>query len=405
MSSPTRVLYFVSRFPHVSETFVLRELNEVAALDGFEVDLASLFPPSNPFVHPAAKPWLARVQRPTVKASIAAWLWWSVRRPAQMLKILAEVVAGSVSRPRVLIRNLATLAVAAAHARRIAADPPDHLHAHFASYPTLAAWFCHRLLDVPYSFTAHAHDIFLHQCLLRRKVEEARFVVGISERNRRFLQPYTKDGAPPIEVVHCGIDPGAYRFRPRTMPADGPLRFLCVAHFADYKGHRVLLDAIAAGGERLERVQLDLIGSGPLQQDLEEQARRLGLNERVHLHGNVAEPEVAETMDRADAFVLASIVTEKNRQDGIPVALMEAIACGLPVVASRLSGIPELVREGESGLLAAPGDAADLSAQLCRLVEGDAGLDPEAGRRRVDQEFNIHKEAARMAELFSREPG
>lgn len=322
-----------------------------------------------------------------------------------MLRALAEVTAGSISRPKVLIRNLATLAIASAHARRIAADPPDHIHAHFASYPTLAAWLCHRLLDVPYSFTAHAHDIFLHQCLLRRKVEEASFVVGISEYNRRFLQRYTKEGTPPIEVVHCGIDPSSYRFRPRTLPTAAPVHFLCVAHFADYKGHRVLLDAIAAGGRRLERVHLDLVGSGPLQQDLEAQIHRLGLSERVHLHGNLTEPEVAARMDRADAFVLASIVTAKNRQDGIPVALMEAIASGLPVIASRLSGIPELVREGESGLLAMPNDAADLAAQLCRLVEGNAGLDLEAGRRRVEQEFNIHTEAARMADLFSRDPG
>lgn len=405
MSAPTRVLYLVSRFPHVSETFVLRELNEIAALDRFEVELASLFPPSNPFIHPAAKPWLPKVRRPSVGSSILSWLWWSVRRPIRTLKALGSVTAGSISRPRVLVRNLATLAIASAHARRIADDPPDHIHAHFASYPTLAAWLCHRLLDVPYSFTAHAHDIFLHQRLLESKVREAQFVVGISEYNRRFLEPYTNDGSPPIEVIHCGIDPGAYRYRPRAMPAEGPVRFLCVAHFADYKGHSVLLDAIAHGGKALERVGLDLVGSGPLQQKLEEQAERLGLTEAVRMHGNVTEEEVAAMMDRADAFVLASVVTEKHRQDGIPVVLMEAIACGLPVVASRLSGIPELVREGEGGLLAAPGDAVDLSAQLARLVAGDAPLDPDAGRRRVEAEFNIHKEAGRLAELFSSRPG
>jgi len=396
-----RVEYLVSRFPNVSETFVLRELNEVAATPGVDAGLASLFPPSNPFSHPAARPWLERLRRPGAAAAAAGLLWWALRRPLRLLSSTALIVVGYARRPKLLARALVTVPVAAAHARRMAGDRPDCIHAHFASYPALAAWLCHRLADVPYSFTAHAHDIFVQQCMLSRKVDDARFVAAISEYNRRFLGRYRSGPGPAIEVVHCGIDPSRYRFRPRSIPAQGPIRFLCIAGLQEYKGHRSLLSALAGGGERLARVELDLIGSGPLQPQLATQARELGIEGRVRFLGNLDEEEVASMLDSADAFVLPSIVAHDGRQDGIPVALMEAIACGLPVVASRLSGVPELVREDESGLLAEPGDSDDLAAQLVRLVEGQVGLDPAAGRARIEREFNIRRIAAQLVDLLS----
>ena len=166
---PLRVVYLVSRFPNVSETFVLRELNEVARTDGVEAELASLFPPANPFVHPAARAWVGRLHHPGPASSATAMLWWFLRRPLRLLTSALAVARGYASRPKLLLRALATLPVAAAHARRIAGSRPDHVHAHFASYPALAAWLAGRLTGVSYSFTAHAHDIFVQQCFLGRE--------------------------------------------------------------------------------------------------------------------------------------------------------------------------------------------------------------------------------------------
>ena len=133
------------------------------------------------------------------------------------------------------------------------------------------------------------------------------------------------------------------------------MRLLCVASLQDYKGHRVLLEALAEGGEALARVELDLVGAGKLEDQLRRLAADRGISTRVRFHGNLPEPEVAHLLGEADAFVLPSLTASDGRQDGIPVALMEAIASGRPVIASRLSGIPELVREDESGALAEPG--------------------------------------------------
>ncbi|HWD11534.1 MAG TPA: glycosyltransferase, partial [Solirubrobacteraceae bacterium] len=390
------------RFPDPSETFVLRELNAVQRRDGVEAELFVLFPPKNPFVHPEAERWVARAHRVSSGAAALGTLWWLAHRPLRMTGSLASVLAGHWRKPSRLARALLASASAAAHARTMRRLEIEHVHAHFATYPALAAWLAGRLLDVPYTFTAHAHDIYIDQLHLRTLVREAKVVAGISEFNRAFLAPYAAGSATPVELVRCGVEPAAYAFRPRALPASGPVRAITVATLNELKGHTVLLDALASGGEDLERVQLDLVGSGPLEPALRAQVARLGLEQRVRFHGTRSEDEVARMLNEADVFVLASVVTASGWMDGIPVALMEALAAGLPVIASRLSGIPELVRDGETGLLALPGDPADLARAFTRLLaDPDATIArARAGRRLIQQEFDIERSADRMLQMF-----
>lgn len=395
-----RVAYLVSRFPDPSETFVLREMIAVERL-GADVELFSLFPPKHPFVHPEAERWVPRVHRVTTLQAAAGLIWWLARRPLRTTSSLCATVAGYWRRPARLARSLVTSAVAAAHARTMRRERIDHIHAHFATYPALAAWFAGRLLGVPYSFTAHAHDIFIDQLNLARLVRDAQAICVISQFNRDLLARYGADRETPAYVVHCGVDPAAYSFTPRAPSADGPIRAICVATLNELKGHAVLLDALAREG--LERVQLDLVGSGPLEPSLRAQAARLGIAERVHFWGTRSESEVAELLAGAEVFVLASVVAANGQMDGIPVALMEALAAGLPVIASRLSGIPELVRDGETGLLVEPGDPEALAGAFRRLL-----ADPDAaiararnGRRLIEAEFDIARSGEAMLELFA----
>jgi glycosyltransferase involved in cell wall biosynthesis len=402
-----RIAYIVSRFPDPSETFVLREMNAVAARRDTEVELFVLFAPKHPFVHPDAERWIPRAHRSSLAGALGGTLWWLVRRPLTLLHALAEVTVSHARDPARLLRALVTCAVAAGHARTMRRLRIEHVHAHFATYPALAAWLASRLTGAPYSFTAHAHDIFLDQLHLRTLVREAKHVAVISEFNRAFLDPYRSGARTPVSVVHCGVAPASYPFRARIPPADGAVHALCVATLNEIKGHAVLLDALASGGEALERVELALIGSGPLEPALREQARRLGLDGRVRFLGTLEEPRVAAELGRSDLFVLASVAAPSGRMDGIPVALIEALAAGVPVVASRLSGIPELVRDGETGLLAEPGDARDLARAIAAVLEDPhaAAERARAGRRLVEAEFDIERSADAMLELFGTAAG
>jgi glycosyltransferase involved in cell wall biosynthesis len=395
-----KVAYLVSRFPTVTETFVLREFSAVAA-EGVEVELHALFGTNDAIVQPDAEPWVERLQRPGPGEGARALGAYLLRRPRRTLSTIATVVAGHARRPSLLVRALATVPLAAAHARRFERERVDHVHAHFANYPTLAAWVAHRLAGVSYSFTPHAHDLFVHQAMLARKAADAAFVVAISDYNRRFL---LEQAGPRISVpiVRYGIDPARFPFRVRPANGDGPPRIACVARLLAYKGHAVLLRAVADAPAPLAGAELELVGDGPLRAELEREVGALGLRDRVRFHGAVPEPVVAEVLARADVFALPSVISPDGDREGIPNALIEAMAAGLPAVSTYHSGVPELIEDGRTGFLAQPGDADDLRATLIRaLSEDDPAPRAEAARAVVEAEFNSHRSARRLVVLFS----
>jgi colanic acid/amylovoran biosynthesis glycosyltransferase len=397
----TRVAYIVSRFPVATETFLLREFDRVDRDTGVDVELFSLFPGEHGSVHRMGERWLGRVHRGRPPDALRGLAWWGARRPVRLLSTIAWVTRAHASRPGLLVRALVTLAVAAGHARRVAALGVHHVHACWATYPALAAWVCWRLTGVPYSFTGHAHDLFIHQVGLERKVRDARFTIAISEHNRAFLSAFGGDDGR-VHVVHCGVDLTAYRFRARGPRPRGPVRALCVASFHEYKGHRVLVEAMAAGGPQLDRLEVEFVGEGPLRGEIEDLARRRGVHHRLHFLGTLSQQQVAERLDAADIAVLPSIVARNGDTEGIPNALIEALASGVPAVSTRVSGIPELLHDGVTGLLADPEDVEGLRQAIERtLADPDAArARAEAGRRLVEREFDIDLVGRRLTVLY-----
>lgn len=397
-----RVAYVTSRFPAVSETFIVRELDAVAA-QGLDLAVLALFPTPNGPVHATARPWLDRVKRAGPCDVAGALVWWLRRRPLLLVCSVGRVARGyGLGKPGLLARALVTLGIAASHARWVERHGIEHVHGHFATYGALAAWMIERLTDTPYSFTAHAHDLFVDQAFLCDKVAGADFVVAISDYNREFLRSYGGDAATPVRVIRCGIDVAAYRFRERELPATGPIHVLCVASLQEYKGHRVLLDALAFHGQDLKRLSVTFVGDGRLRAELERHVSALGLSGRICFAGALTEDEVRRMLDSADTFVLPSIVAADGQMEGLPVALIEAMACGLPVVSTDLSGIPELVRPGETGLLAPAGDPAGLARALRSLLDNPVAAGERSLRARalVEQEFAIEVTGSQMAALL-----
>ena len=384
----------------------MRELDGVDATGDFAISLLSLFPSVDSTVHPAAARWLGVLRRGSAFGATRGVLAWFVRSPGVLIGSLMAILWAFRRTPELLVRSLITWAIATGHARVIRARGIEHLHAHYATYPALAAWVIGRLTGVPYSFTAHAHDIYLDQSFLHRLVPDAAFVCAISTFNAKILAAYDPDGRTPLHVVHMGVDTDRYAFRSRVPPREGPVRVGCVASLQEYKGHRVLFEAMAAGrGGPLDRIELDLAGGGELREELMALARTLGIAERVRFHGRLIEPRVAELLDRAHLFVLPSIIVKRSGwMEGIPVSLVEAMAVGLGVVTTRTSGVPELVRDGQTGLLADESDPMALAAVLARAIEEpehEAARRLRAARALVEADFDARACARRMAQLFA----
>jgi glycosyltransferase involved in cell wall biosynthesis len=324
-----------------------------------------------------------------------------------MLATLLILIVNFGRTPRKLIASLGTLLIACAQAERMRADRIDHVHAHFVGHPATAAWVIRRLTGIEYSVTAHAYELFQDREFLRRRVRDARFVITISRFNANFLFRYCRGVTPPISVVRAGVDLERFTFRERILPREGPVRALAVGSLIGHKGHRILLQAIADENPALKRIELTIVGDGEERPKLEAMVSDLGLTERVRLLGSLPEAAVAELLADADLYVLPSLIAASGRMEGIPVVLMEALACGVPTVATRLSGIPELVEDGVTGKLAEQGNPESLRAAILAVL-----ADPEsarerarAGRTRVEEEFDVARSAEVLTERFlSTEP-
>lgn len=396
-----RILYIVSLFPCWSETFIVREINGMLKR-GVDVRIVSLKHPSEKLVQSDAAALVERVSYPasawrTAIAVLAALLFHPVRE----LGDLARIFAGLRRHPGALAKTLVVWWRTHGLLPTVRSLAPTHIHAHWATYPSTAAWLISRRLGIPFSFTAHAHDIFLEDHLLAHKMPAAKATIAISGFNRNWLRERVATaGRSRIEIVHCGVSPDLFPFQPGGRDRQ---HILAVGRLDGIKGFPHLIDACARLRDDGVPFRCDIIGSGPLEASLRQQIEQLDLCGHVHLLGVRKQEEVRAALYEAGVFAMPSVVTPRGDRDGIPVALMEAMATGAPVVSTRVSGIPELVEDNVTGLVAEPGDGDDLARCLKRLL-----TEPELGERlalaartRVEQEFDIQKEVGKLHDIIA----
>ena len=400
-----KIAYIVSRFPHLPETFILREMIHVEKL-GWQVELYPLIIQRQTVVHEEARPWAAR-------AHAVPWLSFDLLRanlarlighPRQYLALLLRVIRENIRSPKFLARAVLLFPRAVWMADQFRAAGVDHIHAHYATHPALVAWLINQLTGITYSVTVHAHDIFVEKPMLATKLQDSVFVSSISEFNRNYLADLL--GAwvnEKTKIVRCGIEPSYYRIPDPSVLRDSKrLEIISVGSLQPYKGHIYLVKACAKLRERGVPFRCRIIGGGDLRRLLERTIQEHHLEEHVQLLGPRTQDDVSRLLQTANCYVQPSVVTSTGKMEGIPVALMEAMASRVPVIATAISGVPELVRPGETGWLVPPEDVDALANALTDIYRSpaEAAHRAELGQRWVLEEFELSTNVRKLTSLF-----
>lgn len=391
--------YVLKVYPRFSETFVVTEILAREAR-GERLEIFALRPTDDTRFHAE----LARVQAPVRAIAVPKRLsiGWATLRAAAGDPGLSEAIARHLIELTALEPDDALQAVEVA--RRARRTGVTHLHAHFGSTATTVARMAGLLAGIPYSFTAHAKDIF-HESVshddLARKLADAAFAVTVSDYNLTHLRSRFGD-LPRLHRVYNGLELDRFPFVTPS-PRGAELRLLAVGRLVEKKGFALLITAV----ERLLglgiAVRLDIVGDGELAGELRAQLTDSPAREAVRMLGARPQGEVARCLREADVFVAPCVVGADGNADGLPTVLLEAMASGVPCVSTAVTGIPEVIRDGETGVLCAPGDIAALTEALVRVSAADfpAVRIARAARALIEREFDSRRLAGDLAALTS----
>ncbi len=384
----------VDKYPVLSETFVTTEVAELSKA-GHTVTVETLMKADESDPQTPAAPVYYMTDEPiTAKLRDAAWL--TSKHPLLCSRDLLD--RAGWRRQEVHVRPLRALA---GRARRAASGGVDHLHVHFADESALDALRIGRILNVPYSVTAHAYDIFHTPRALKAKLDGAAFVTTGCEYNARHLRPYVADPEN-VHVLIMGVDPQRFR-RSRPQPRDRVV--LAVGRLVEKKGFAVLIEAAAELRRRDAVDRVVIVGDGPLRESLG--ALAVELDAGVEFTGALSGDAIRQQLEQAAVFAMPCVVARNGDRDSMPVVCKEALAMEVPVVASDEVGLPELIRPGW-GRLVTPGNPEPLAIALAELL----ALDParrasmgRAGREFVVARCNSRSETERLVALITTRVG
>ncbi len=399
MRTPT-LAYLTGEYPRATDTFIQREVAALRA-QGFDVDTFSVRRPGPEHVTGAEQREGQATTTYLLELAKTADLVTShvttlIRHPARYFQGLS--LAWKSHRPGIkgAVLNLIYFVEAVVLARQLAKRNIDHLHNHFGDSSCTLAMLTAQVAGIPFSFTLHGSGIFFEarSWRLDEKLSRATFCACISHFTRSqaaiFAAPEVLDR---IHIVHCGVEPDTLT---PVVHRGQATRLVFVGRLVEQKGLSVLFEAMNMLTDATPGLTLTVIGDGPDRGGLERRVAQLGLSDRIEFVGSKSQSEVAALLADSEIFVLPSYA------EGVPVVVMEALGSGVPVVASFVGGMAELVEDGVTGYLVRPGDPQQLADRLGRLLD-----DPElrnafgkAGRAKVTADFDSSEEAARLGTLF-----
>jgi len=395
-------------YPRISESFISTEILLLESL-GIPIEIYSLRQPREDFSHEHIKAIRAPAN---YLPEYVLPHWRALLRSNRALRKLlgshyTRCLAGAVQRawerkkPATLRHFLQAGHLAASHLMH---DSVAHLHAHFCHTPTSVALFASELTGLPFSFTAHAKDVYISEPeQLVRKIRKARFVVTCTRYNAQYLKSLAEAAGceTPLHVIYHGIDLNFFTLSPTPAPGP-PYRLLSIGRLVPKKGYDTLLKSLKLLDQAGLDFQFTHIGSGELQPQVTRMVSDLDLKHRVNLLGTLPHTAVIDHYRRAHCFALASKVASNGDRDGIPNVLIEAMATGVPVVATNVSAIPELVEDGATGVLVQPDDPWGMAGAMMDIL-----LHPEnykdhvvRARARVERDFDNRSCVRRLHLLF-----
>jgi colanic acid/amylovoran biosynthesis glycosyltransferase len=390
-----RFAYLFERFPSFGQTFCYREVAEL--------DRQDIAPPIFSIRNPKDEPpqdWDTRIVERVHYLPDERELLEDVRRAAKKRKLGTDIVAAldEWGRRTDFLRLYQAIYVGL----RLRQMAIDHVHAHFAGMAARTAFWISKFFSITFSFTAHANDIFSPRQFeigLDKLVDTARAIVTETDYAAQFLRDRFPSCAERIHRIYNGLDPAEFG---RADFSSTPLLIITVGRLIAKKGFGDLVRACALLAEGGKSFQCEIIGEGPLEKELEEQIEALDLQNHVILTGAKPQPELRRRLAEAYVFVLPSMIDPDGGMDNLPTVIMEAMATGLPVVSTKIGGIPEMVIENESGFLVPPGDSTALAAAVEKLFD-DRPLAQKFGQvgcERAQNLFSIERNVRELSALL-----
>ena len=398
---PPRTAYILLWFPKPSETFIFREVVSLWDM-GLPLKVFSLYGPARKALSPemlAASPRVERLGLPYLKKLPADLIYWFKRDPLKTDRLIRKMVFRRWSGLEKTGESFWAFLCAFHLARRFEEENIEHIHAPWASGPATAAWLASQLTGIPFSFTARAWDIYPPDGALLDKIADAALVRSETGYNIKYMERLS-GSSPKFRLTYNGVPLKAQRESAVDMTP--PLKLLALGRFVGKKGYKYLLAAAKTLKDEGLDFRLTLAGDGPLAGALKKQTHELGLDDSVFFPGFVTHDQVSKLFQQTDIFVMPSVVHSSGDRDGIPLVLMEALLHRVPVVATSVSGIPELVTDGLTGLLIPEKNPAAI-VEAVRTLASDreaALVMAETGRSKIIRQFDPRENYRRVYELY-----
>lgn len=398
MSDHMKIAYIIPIFPSLSETFILNEMLELRRR-GFEIEIFSIDKPESHVPHYGVGPLVERTHYLLDRLNsyknmrrLLLFFYFSLTSPSGILRALSfSALHGG--------KGLRKAILWAGEIREMGAD---RIHAHFAGLPTEIAMIASFLTGIPYSFTAHAKDLFVRPNAMKEKLENAKAVIMHCEFNRKYvLENWPVISGEKIENIHCSID--CRHFSREKEYTKGGRFILSVGRLVKKKGFRYLIEACARLKKSGKSFTCKIVGTGPEENFLKEIIEKEELQPEVSLLGARSGVEVKELLEEATVFVLPCVETDDGDRDSLPTVIKEAMAMEVPVVTTESGSIGELVKNG-AGVCVPPRDPDSLAEaveSLFNLEEGKLREMGRVGKQVIEEDFSIQSQSGKLQRFFA----